>query len=299
MNQPAASQMSAGLNSALTTLMERRLSDGGFAELPGGGWRPDATAWAILALDSFGSNPELAANARARLASSQLPNGSIPIDPEYPEAFWPTAIAAMALNGTPQYAAAHGRAIDFLLNTSGRQLPKETGSPIGHDSMIPGWAWIDRTHSWVEPTAMAVRTLSQTGLDSHERVRAGISLLLDRQLPKGGWNYGNTTVFEKVLHFMPSSTGIALWALTGLVDRGKIAGSLALLEHDLPRLNTPLTLGWALHGLAAWGINPSDSNNLIQNCLQRQHRFAPYGTSQLGILLTAAVAAGATGAAHA
>lgn len=296
MKLPSAAPRPATLTAALEALSERQLPGGGFAEFPGGEWRPDATAWAVLTLDAFRVQPERCAEARARLASAQRADGSIPLSPDYPEAYWPTAAAAMALHHVPQYSAAHGRAIAFLLATSGRQLPNEPGSPIGHDSMIPGWAWIDRTHSWVEPTAMAVRALVQAGLGSHERVRSGIRLLLDRQLPEGGWNYGNTTVFDKVLRHMTSSTGIALWALNGLVDREKIADSLALLERTLPRLNTPLSLGWALHGLSTWGGSPYGFSLLIEHCLKRQDRLAPYGTSQLGILLTAA---SSIGAAHA
>lgn len=296
MNPPSAAPIPAVLAAALATLLERQLPGGGFAEFPGGEWRPDATAWAVLTLDAFRVQSERCAEARSRLASAQHSDGSIPLSHDYPEAYWPTAAAAMALHQTPRYKAAHGRAITFLLATSGRQLPKEPDSAIGHDSMIPGWAWIDRTHSWVEPTAMTVRALVQAGLGSHERVRSGIRLLLDRQLPEGGWNYGNTTVFDKVLRHMTSSTGIALWALTGLVDREQIAASLALLERTLPRLSTPLSLGWALHGLAAWGVDPNGSGILIEHCLKRQDRLAPYGTSQLGILLTAA---GSIGAAHA
>lgn len=264
------------------------MPDGGFAETPGGDSRPDATAWAALCLEAFQSHPEIADGARARLAAGQLPNGSIPLSPDYPEAFWPTAAAAIALNGHSRFSVIHDKTIAFLLEATGLAAVKDPDAPLGHDSTIPGWSWIDQTHSWVEPTAMAMRALSQAGKSAHERVRSGTRLLLDRQLPGGGWNYGNTTVYGKTLNAMPASTGMALWSLAGMVGREQVAASIDLLLHQLPTLRTPLSLGWALHGLSAWEAGLRDADTLIVNCLERRDRHGVYGTSQLGILLLAA-----------
>ncbi|MCM2265001.1 MAG: terpene cyclase/mutase family protein, partial [Desulfuromonadales bacterium] len=236
MDRHPSAPSSASIAGAIDTLLSRRMPDGGFAEIPGGDSRPDATAWATLCLESFRTHPEIVAGAREKLATAQLPNGSIPLAPDYPEAFWPTAAAAMALHGDLRFSAAHDKAIDFLLATSGRQIVKKPDSPTGHDSSIPGWSWIDQTHSWVEPTAMAIRALTLVGKSNHERVRSGVSLLLDRQLPGGGWNYGNTTVYGKTLNAMPASTGTALWSLTGLTQPEQVAFSLDLLQQQLPQL---------------------------------------------------------------
>ena len=43
-------------------------------------------------------------------------------------------------------------------------------------------------------------------------------MMLDRQLPHGGWNYGNTYVFGRELRPMPESTGAALTGLAGQVE---------------------------------------------------------------------------------
>lgn len=297
-NHQPTSPLLPGLAGAIDTLLSRRTSDGGFAEIPGGDYRPDATAWVILCLESFQTHPEIVAGARAKLATAQLPNGSIPLAPDYPEAFWPTAPAAMALHGDPQFSGIHDKAIDFLLATSGQQILKDSDSPIGHDSTIPGWSWIDQTHSWIEPTAMAIRALTMAGKTENERVRDGIRLLLDRQLPSGGWNCGATTIYGKVLNSTPTSTGLALWSLTGLTDQKQVDNSLNLLQQQLTRLNTPLSLGWALLGLTAWNVASPKAGDLIAGCLQRQGRYSAYGTSQLSVLLTAAKSSKPAGSGH-
>ena len=271
----------------IDSLLNRRLPDGGFSEVAGGDYRPEATAWAVICLESFRIHSEIVTAARAKLVASQLPDGSIPLATDYPQAFWPTATAAIALGGVPQYSQAHDRAIAFLLTSCGVQIPKTADSVTGHDSFIPGWPWIDKTHSWVVPTAMAIRALTLAGKAAHQRVQSGVNLLLDRQLPNGGWNYGNTTVFGKTLSDMPASTGVALWALSGLTEPAKIVPSLDLLARQLSRLRTPLSLGWALLGLAAWGVDLQNSDDLITDCLQRQGKYGAYVTSQLGTLLAA------------
>jgi hypothetical protein len=284
---------------AIAALAGRSLPGGGFPEMIGGDYRPDATAWAILCLESFHCHAGMVADARSKLVENQQPDGRIPLAPDHPEACWPTAVAAMALQGPAYSSAAHDKAVTFLLTTAGQHSSKDPESPVGHDSSIPGWPWIEQTHSWVEPTAMAIRALVLSGKSSHPRVQAGVRLLLDRQLPDGGWNYGNTTIFGKTLNPMPVSTGMALWTLAGQTEREKIATSLALLERQLAGLNTPLSLGWVLLGLAAWNGDTRQADALAASCLQRQDRYGAYGTSQLGVLLTATASLPAAGGSHA
>jgi hypothetical protein len=118
-------------------------------------------------------------------------------------------------------------------------------------------------------------------------------MLLDRQLPHGGWNYGNTTVYGRELHPMPESTGAALAGLTGRVDQGTVARSLDYLQGEVDRLRTPISLGWVLLGLAAWDLWPSNGSALAERCLANQARYGEYDTSALCLLLLAALEGGA------
>ena len=116
-------------------------------------------------------------------------------------------------------------------------------------------------------------------------------MMLNRQLPRGGWNYGNTLVFGKELHPMPESTGAALTGLAGLVDRDAVMPSLAYLQHEVVRLRTPISLGWSLLGLAAWDLSPPNAAALAERCLANQGRYGEYETSALCLLILGALAA--------
>src|SRR5205823_8208613 len=70
-----------------------------------------------------------------------------------------------------------------------------------------------------------------------------LPIFLDRQLPHGGWNYGNTLMFGKELHPMPESTGAALSGLAGMVDQDNVSRSLDYLQGEVDRLRTPISLG--------------------------------------------------------
>ena len=272
---------------ALKSILERRLPDGGFCEQPGGDYRADATAWAAFCLNSLNLAPEVVSSAREKLCKTQLPDGNIPLTPVYPEAYWTTAIASLALAGTNVFSSNHEKTIIFLLNSKGEIVEKGPDSPIGHDTTIQGWSWIANTHSWAEPTAMAIRALYTAGKSQHQRVIKGVQLLLDRQLPNGGWNYGSTNVYAKTLNAMPAPSGIALWVLVGLTAREKVEHSLKYLLEQLPRLRTPSSLGWTILGLRAWGLEVPESDELISASLHQQGRYSLYGTSQLCVLLTA------------
>lgn len=266
-------------------LGERFLSDGGFSGRPNGQYRPDATAWAALALAEHGVWPEIVAAARSRLAADQLADGRVPIRPEHPGAAWPTSLAIFAWRGSLPHRDAKRRAVEFLLSLSGKHWPARPDSPFGHDTSIPGWPWIADTHSWVEPTSLAMLALHASGHGHHERMREGVRMLLDRQLPQGGWNYGNTTVFESQLRSFPDSTGMALTALAGYVEQSGVAASLDLLEVELPRVRTPLAIGWGLLGLGAWRRTPLRAADWLGETLARQETLGAYDTAHLALLL--------------
>jgi hypothetical protein len=115
-------------------------------------------------------------------------------------------------------------------------------------------------------------------------------MILDRQLPHGGWNYGNTTVYGRELHPMPESAGAALAGLAGQVEQVAVARSLDYLQGEVDRLRTPVSLGWALLGLGVWDLWPSNGAALVERCLANQARYGEYDTSALCLLLLGALA---------
>jgi len=112
-------------------------------------------------------------------------------------------------------------------------------------------------------------------------------MILDRQLPKGGWNYGSTVVFGKELYPLPDETGLALYALLGHVGFVQIEKSIAYLKNRIKQLSSPLSLGWAILGLNAWGFQPSEYQEMILESFKRQERFGNYSTVGYCILVLA------------
>jgi hypothetical protein len=282
----------APIAKALQQLRERALSGGGFGIHKGGDFRPDATAWGIIALNALEPETGLIEAARQRLAGAQLGDGRVPISKDHPEAIWPTSLAVLAWQGVPAWKGAQEKAAAYLLATSGMHWKKEPESVASHDTDLKGWSWRSDTFSWCEPTAMAMMALEIAGYGNHPRLEEAKLMLLDRQIPGGGWNYGNTTVFGQVLNPMPESTGMVLNALSHKVSRETVQKSLAYLEKSYPSLKTPRSLGWALLGLGAWGARPAAAPAAIGDCLGRQERFGGYDTSSLALILVATKATG-------
>lgn len=271
--------------SQLRLLEERYVEGIGFAYRPGGPSRPDATCWAILALRAAGGAAALTEEARQALVNAQREDGRVCISPEHADACWPTPLAVLAWQGAPQYEGPRGKAIQFLLDLE--HAPGEPDPNVAHDGTIRGWPWIAKTHAWVEPTAYALMALRVCGYADHSRTQDAVRLLMNRQLPAGGWNYGNTAVFEQELRPMPETTGLALQALTGLVARTDVDKSIAYLRSEIVHLHTPMSLACAILGLHAWQETLQQPREQILDILARQEQLGPYDTVSLSLLLLA------------
>jgi hypothetical protein len=264
---------------------ERALAEGGFAAKPGGMYRPDSTAWAILALSAAGITDDHLERSRIRLKTSQLNDGRVCALPDLPETYWPTPLAILAWQNSTYLRDAQSQAVEFLIQTTGRHWKRRNDSPAVHDTSIQGWSWIANTHSWVEPTALSLIALQVAGYGTHQRANEAAHMLLDRQLSHGGWNYGNTVVFDQELRAMPENTGLALNALAGRVAEEEVTRSLDYLKFQINKLRTPLSLGWGLLGLGAWGKRPDHAKKSILESLELQKIYGDYDTSLLALLI--------------
>jgi Prenyltransferase and squalene oxidase repeat len=270
----------------LQILAARQRDDGGFAGREGGASRPDATAWAVLGLRAAGQGSEgPIERARRQLVHAQSPDGGMLISPRHPASSWPTPLALLAWYGWAEGRPAAQKALDFLDQVKVTTFQTEDRLNA-IDSTLRGWAWIDGTTCWVEPTALCVFAFERYGRPS-VRVKDGIALLLDRQLPHGGWNFGNTLVYGSELLPAEEYVGVALTGLAGHCDAARIAPSIAFIEGRLPTLRTPLALGWGILGLAAWGRRPAEADRWISECLDRQKTVGPFDSALLALLLVA------------
>jgi hypothetical protein len=263
----------------------RELPEGGFPSKPEGLYRPDATAWAILALNAAGDGKNTVIKACSRLAADQMEDGRICLHRSHPHTFWPTALAVLAWHHSPAHHESRQKSMEFLLATTGKHLQKKKNSPVGHNTALKGWPWIEETHSWVEPTSLALMALTLNGKGDHPRAMEAECMLLDRQLQDGGWNYGNTTVFLKHLRPMPESTGLVLNALVNRVERKSVEKSISYLKKEIGHLTTPLSFGWICLGLSAWGERPQVEKNKLLVGLKHREAVREYGTEELSLLL--------------
>jgi hypothetical protein len=266
-------------------VLDRALPDGGFPSKPGGKYRPDATAWAVLAFSAAGVQEDLTRRARAKLAASQMDDGRLSLSQDYPNTFWPTALAILAWQNAPRHLESQMRGVDFLLATAGKTVEKTDDSIVADDTALRGWPWIEETYSWVEPTSLVLLSLEATGKGNHERAHEARRMLLDRQMESGGWNYGNTKIFGQQLWPMPESTGLALNALAGRTEQKNVKKSILYLKQEMGRLRTPLSFAWGYLGLSAWGERPLLDRGFLQKSLRLQERYVEHETEQLALLL--------------
>ncbi len=272
----------------LKAIKALQLPNGGFPYFPGEEARPDATAWAILGMSSFPDEAEKCRKGREFLQSKQQHEGQICVTIDHPEASWPTSLAILAWENDPVFQSGQDHAIQFLLDFTGNHFANPDPRIVGHDTTIRGWPWVADTHSWVVPTGMALMALRTAGQNLHERVIEGQDMLLNRQLPLGGWNYGSTMVFGRPTPPLPESTAIALQALANHLPQKRVQHSLEYLEEELPHIKTPLSLGWSILALSAWGLRPQHSLELVFASWQRQDRYGTYSLPSLALLLCAA-----------
>ena len=288
---------SSWINRLHHELLDLRGSAPGWGNRPGGMPYVEPTALAALAL--AGSDPQsgmdksrAAVRAAAEwLTGLQQRDGALGIAPDLPQPRWTTALGALVWSTSKAFLAAREKGIDWLLSRQGTTWTPDVAEPFGHDPRIPGWPWVEGTHSWLEPTAMAVLALRRAGHAEHLRTLDGLRLIRDRAIRAGGWNYGNSTVFGADLRQQPAPTGLALLALAGIddADSGIVERSCHYLETILPTTRAPQSLCFGILALAAWGRRPVAADDW----LMAAHDGAARSSNSIAQLACLLLAAGA------
>lgn len=189
-----------------------------------------------------------------------------------------TAWEQAAKQGLAWLLAAHGEAV-------------EQGTTAKHNGSLVGWSWVDQTHSWLEPTSLALLALAASQQTEHARYQEGIAMLKDRLIPSGGANYGNTMVLGQWLRPHLQPTGLALWGLgpaASTVPELRDA-AVAFLLKELPNETAPASLAYAALGLAAQGVRSGSLWPQLLTVLESRpaEEFSAY---HLGLLLFALAA---------
>lgn len=242
---------------------------------------------ALLADPPAKPDHHFAAESAAWLSAIQQDDGALGLSESQPTPHWPTAMALLLWSSLPGFTEERRRASLWLLGSKGTAFSKSPGEPIGHDTTIVGWSWVENTHSWVEPTSLAVLALRKEGLGREVRVREGLRLLRDRAIKTGGWNYGNNVVFGQALRPRPAPTGLALMAAAGVLPRGEVVErAIGYLEQTLPTVRSAQSLCWGILGLSAWGRRPKDAGQWLEESFAESRSRSDVGV-QLAYLLLA------------
>jgi hypothetical protein len=289
--------MSKWVQSASDDLLRLRNRSGLWGYRSDGSSSVEATALACLGLlacrqeTSSQKAASVVTRAAEWLATMQNSDGSVGVCSALPEPGWATPYAILLWSALGTFTQERQRAAAWLLAQKGLRLPFAdiTRSTIGHNPTLVGWPWIANTHSWLEPTALAILALGKMSLVQHPRVDDGLLVINDRALPHGGWNYGNKAVFGQELRPQPGPTGMALLALATSAIRRRprvVERAIAYLGQALPGVRAPISLGWGLLGLRAWSAAPRDA----QDWLSQSHAVAGRRRDSavgLGLLLLA------------
>jgi hypothetical protein len=251
----------------------------------------EPAALAALALTAWDRCDD-AKQPAAWLADVQQADGSVAVFATETEPRWPTSLAVLAWaavnrsHESAPFSDAIERAAQWCLADCGN--PGKRSPKFGHDPTIVGWSWAENTASWLEPTCFHVLSLSAIGRRDHPRTQEGRRLIVDRLLPDGGANYGNTLVLGQKLVPHPAPTGVAMVALAGNpCDDPRVNCSLDYLDGALERGMTPMSLSWSVMGLTAHNRRPANADEFLDAALA-DDRWQPLSANEASLLLMAA-----------
>jgi len=267
-------------------------ASGGWGYQPNRASRLEPTAWALLAL---GQSPRQTntSSHRVFLEKCVRSGGYLVEDPRWPTNVAFNAVVAFTwLNHRGLATEEQIRAIlGWLSAAKGVQAPQSPS--YRQDNSLQGWAWLDSTFSWVEPTAWGTLTLYKAlhggflpEAPARTRIAEAERLLIDRSCREGGWNFGNANVMGQDLFPHVPTTAVALMALQKRRDDPAVARSLAYLESHWNDEPSTLALGLSLICLHTYG-RPTDAIRSRLLALDDTTSKAPPNTHAVAVALTA------------
>jgi hypothetical protein len=247
--------------------------DGGWAYYPGHASRLEPTCWALLALLA---HPSIAGRDMSRhsdfLLRSRRSDGLL-LERAIGEENRPNlafngflALLLLAERGLASDTF-RGALLSALIANKGVQL---SASAINRqDNTLQGWAWIDSTFSWVEPTCwclLALKKALPVSPGARDRIRDGERLLADRCCAAGGWNYGNANMLGQDLRPYVSTTALGLLAMQDRRQEPCVVRSLDYLVRHRLSEGSAMALALTLISLRVLGVPTED----VESCLLSQ-----------------------------
>ncbi|MCJ7486887.1 MAG: hypothetical protein MUQ25_12085 [Candidatus Aminicenantes bacterium] len=277
---------------AIEFLRSRQNPDGGWGYRPGGDSLVEPTGLCLVALFSRGDKIAVGRGLDF-LKACLKESGAVGINPRDPEGSWMAYAALLAFRDLGA-ATEERRLTDWILSfedASGRLSPdniKAISNDYRYDASIRGWPWTPNTMAWVEPTALFIIALVRSGVPpTHKRIRSGISLILDRKVPSGGWNFGNPYSKSHELEASFMSTAIALAALGAAGVPGSqpaIGEGIRFLARGLAGDVSTASLAWILLALKSY---PNGASMIPGTAARLAHLQAVDGSFRLNLFETA------------
>lgn len=271
------------MNPARERLQGLQRTDGGWSAGGGGPSATETTALAAMALRGDGPQA-LSARERALewLRGSQRADGSWAPATGISVSGWMTSLVVIALAdssadreraraGARWLLDQKGRGYAWLTRLFFRLFPDRV--VIDLDAELTGWPWFPGTFSWVEPTAWALIALKSLreelpGDLTSPRIGEAERMILDRSCAGGGWNYGNSRVYDEELWPYPDTTALALIALQDRSDLPEVAAGLSALAKMLEENHSVLATSLGLLCFRLFGREEAALHERLESRLE-------------------------------
>jgi hypothetical protein len=131
-----------------------------------------------------------------------------------------------------------------------------------------GWPWTTGNFSWVEPTSYCMIALKKIRRELpantvHSRLDQAELMIYDRMCDGGGWNYGNSEVYEEKLWAYPDTTAIALIATQDHRHRKENQASLRVLYDVARQADSGLALSLSILCFSLYDQDASDFKKML------------------------------------
>ena len=251
-------------------LTQRINLDGGWGYYAGHASRIEPTCWALLGLRASSRDETTALPAAAELFRTWQREDGLLVEPLLQNENRPNvafnALAAWLLVQRPELRAhvSLAKLVDGVTCARGIRLPESTVNR--QDDALQGWAWIDSTFSWVEPTCWALLALKAAAAIFpvvETRINEGERLLIDRCCDSGGWNYGNSNMLGRTLRPYVPTTAVALLAMKERKGEACVERSLSFLKENRFAEPSAMALGLTILALRAFGETVADVKEML------------------------------------
>ncbi len=129
------------------------------------------------------------------------------------------------------------------------------------DLLSLGWPWYKNTTSWVEPTSYALIALKHRATTDSRTIKIiknAEQFILARACNEGGWNAGNSMLFDTHLSSYPTSTAFALLSLQDHQENSIVLEGLYSFLGFLKQTISPYLLGLGVIILYCFNEDYSD-----------------------------------------